>query len=452
MLLFSFLYSLFGGGGPTGVYTLPECASVYASHYNSTSVTCNRLKQFKCWSIATRVECIVRQRTPVELRNALRFGDEIVKRTALGNIIVHHFRCELKGAYVADTVVRGKTTGDLTAEAPKGTLLRETWNAAPAVHGSLRQIMEGATNLYGVDFDLDSIRGSPRRGIKDAVIEFCCSLPDMKPVRVQIIPWWNSEYVPWKPEKMDFSANNLRLQAGVEAITLTCSIFISAEGTVRQMTRSDGQPSDVALTSPCRDCRWEPHGNDGVGRNLKLVGTTRQMQNAISRMRSRGFHFVEGGFCYDSIGGAEPTIILFHGTSMAAAEKIAAGQFSISRGSGNAHYGEGVYLTRTVRVALHYALRSIGVAPKNAVKTDIPYERLAIMRVVVRPGKICFIDTSRSRAWQRPGVDTGFLPVEESIRGGKRWSEEWVVRDPARIMEKTLLPIEAIRALDILPW
>eukprot|EP00796_Vickermania_ingenoplastis_P009684 gene9684-6781_t len=419
MLLFSFLYSLFGGGGPTGVYTLPECASVYASHYNSTSVTCNRLKQFKCWSIATRVECIVRQRTPVELRNALRFGDEIVKRTALGNIIVHHFRCELKGAYVADTVVRGKTTGDLTAEAPKGTLLRETWNAAPAVHGSLRQIMEGATNLYGVDFDLDSIRGSPRRGIKDA-------------------------YVPWKPEKMDFSANNLRLQAGVEAITLTCSIFISAEGTVRQMTRSDGQPSDVALTSPCRDCRWEPHGNDGVGRNLKLVGTTRQMQNAISRMRSRGFHFVEGGFCYDSIGGAEPTIILFHGTSMAAAEKIAAGS--------SASLEAGVYLTRTVRVALHYALRSIGVAPKNAVKTDIPYERLAIMRVVVRPGKICFIDTSRSRAWQRPGVDTGFLPVEESIRGGKRWSEEWVVRDPARIMEKTLLPIEAIRALDILPW
>eukprot|EP00796_Vickermania_ingenoplastis_P009688 gene9688-6785_t len=418
MLLFSFLYSLFGGGGPTGVYTLPECASVYASHYNSTSVTCNRLKQFKCWSIATRVECIVRQRTPVELRNALRFGDEIVKRTALGNIIVHHFRCELKGAYVADTVVRGKTTGDLTAEAPKGTLLRETWNAAPAVHGSLRQIMEGATNLYGVDFDLDSIRGSPRRGIKDA-------------------------YVPWKPEKMDFSANNLRLQAGVEAITLTCSIFISAEGTVRQMTRSDGQPSDVALTSPCRDCRWEPHGNDGVGRNLKLVGTTRQMQNAISRMRSRGFHFHRRRRTHYYLISRH-----LHGGG----GEDCCGQFSISRGSGNAHYGEGVYLTRTVRVALHYALRSIGVAPKNAVKTDIPYERLAIMRVVVRPGKICFIDTSRSRAWQRPGVDTGFLPVEESIRGGKRWSEEWVVRDPARIMEKTLLPIEAIRALDILPW
>lgn len=117
--------------------------------------------------------------------------------------------------------------------------------------------------------------------------------------------------------------------------------------------------------------------------------------------------------------GGHKSYIMYHGTTLNAAQEIQRHGFRRSSGG---MLGPGVYVSRSVDKAKRYPL-----------KPD-PKERLAIMKLKVRVGKVKRIDKQGhplQKSWHEKGYDTAWVPPNcGMVPSGL---EEDCVWDPDRI-------------------
>lgn len=117
--------------------------------------------------------------------------------------------------------------------------------------------------------------------------------------------------------------------------------------------------------------------------------------------------------------GGRRSYIMYHGTTLEAAQEIKSNGF---RRSSDGMLGPGVYVSRSVDKAKRYPL-----------KPD-PDERLAILKLKVRVGKVKKIDKQGhplQKTWHRNGYDTAWVPPNcGMVPSGL---EEDCVWDPNRI-------------------
>ncbi|KAK9979108.1 hypothetical protein ABG768_012553 [Culter alburnus] len=119
------------------------------------------------------------------------------------------------------------------------------------------------------------------------------------------------------------------------------------------------------------------------------------------------------------------TYIMYHGTTMANAQKIRREGF---RSSSDGMLGRGVYVSRSKEKASRYPINDRG-------------QQLAILKLSVRVGKVKKIDYQDhplQKTWNQHGYDTAWVPANcGMVNSGL---EEDCVYDPSRIRVLEILP------------
>ena len=216
---------------------------------------------------------------------------------------------------------------------------------------------------------------------------------------LELVCPWHPSYIP--PKNVDFSSGNLRLKPGDTSIHQTVGIGMTVPQIIGQLMHSP------PLTSPVYDITWSVGGKHGTLGNMKVTGTTKLMQDRVSKQEKKGYIFIELTSAATAFSGTKVT--LYHGTSGAAAALIVSGGFRPSVGG---NLGAGVYMSRDLKICKMFMK-----AGGNILKGDVD-----VGTVFIATG---WDQTGASWA----GYDTVFLSAACSSRS----LEEWTIRDPARI-------------------
>ncbi len=346
-------------------------------------------------ALADRTGKVTKARTTSDLRQAFAQGPNAMEGLlALMNVLVNDCCITIKGGCVRDIIVCGKAScKDIDCEAPK-TMTQSNWQQ------EIQRFQQIFSSKYGEQFTFTHVPGSnPRKSQAPAGNGIICCY--WQGVEVEMVTPWNplsiiehdSNTTPIMAQ--DFSCNNLRISKGYDGLQQLIPILMTTRDIVRQLLSSPME------TSPCRDCKWTPKagGTDGQGGNLLLETTnsTNFPTARIDKFRKKGFKFVEQAF----VPGLP--LIMFHGTSPAAASAIVSSAF---RPSTSGNFGAGVYMSRDFRIIRAFANPSILRA-----------------HVSVGSTQIC---RKQGQSW------TGDSMVISSDDSWRDW-EEWVIANPANI-------------------
>lgn len=328
------------------------------------------------------------------LAAAIQGTDKVEQGLALCNVLLNRFGFIVKGGFVRDVVVRGLGTyKDFDIELP-ATYTQQNWK------NMIHQLTQDFRTKYGVvcQAPVASNFHGP-----DTMIRVFVGVPVQ--VELECVSPWNTTYIPCK--NMDFSVNNLRLKPNDVALHQQIGFGMTVQQIVGQLRNSP------ALASPLYDVRWiagsGTNSGEGMSRTMWCEHTpaTSPMKSRLPWARTKKFILVEAPF-HGSTSGEGTTVILYHGTSPAAAQSILQSNFNPST-SGN--LGAGVYMSRDMTIVNMFA--------KGGAKGNILVATVDLKRKYNARG---FDSTGASWA----GYDSCYLDQSFSPRN----LEEWCIRNP----------------------